>query len=219
MLDDLRKKQKLVIYIVAVAFILTGAGGAIFGLREGLFGKKNYLGKVNGEKITIQQFQARLEEAYEQARSQGREIDDNTRRQFQNQVWDQLVNEILIKQQLKKHRIKVSDNEIVTAIQNNPPEELMQWEQLQTNGRFDKSKYLDALKNDINFYAMMENYMRSYLPHKKLEEKIRKDANITLDSLKVEYDKETNKIDGKALWFDINKSDPVNVSDAEVRAY
>ena len=219
MLDDLRKKQKLVIYIVAVAFILTGAGGAIFGLREGLFGKKNYLGKVNGEKITIQQFQARLEEAYEQARSQGREIDDNTRRQMQNQVWDQMVNEILIKQQLKKHRIKVSDNEIVTAIQNNPPEELMQWEQLQTNGRFDKSKYLDALKNDINFYAMMENYMRSYLPHKKLEEKIKKDANITLDSLKVEYDKETNKIDGKALWFDINKSDPVNVSDAEVRAY
>lgn len=36
MLDDLRKRQKVVIYIVAAVFILTGAGGTIFGLKEGL---------------------------------------------------------------------------------------------------------------------------------------------------------------------------------------
>lgn len=219
MLDNLRKKQKLVIYIVAAAFILTGAGSTIFGLREGFFGRKNYVGKINGEKITPQQFQAKLEEVMQRYREQGREIDDNSRRYLQSSAWDELVAEILWNQQIKKHRIKVTDDEILTEIQNNPPQELMQNEQLQTNGRFDRKKYIDALKNDVQFYAVMENYMRSYLPRKKLQDKIKKEAGITMDSLKAEYSKETNTVDGKALWFDFNKADSVFVSDAEVRAY
>ena len=32
MLENLRKKQKLIIYVVSAAFILTGAGSTIFGL-------------------------------------------------------------------------------------------------------------------------------------------------------------------------------------------
>ena len=93
----------------------------------------------------------------------------------------------------------------------------MQNEQLQTNGVFDRRKYIEALKNDVQFYAIMEDYMRSYLPRKKLQDKIKKDAKITMDSLKVEYTKENDKINGKALWFDYNKADSVYVSDAEVK--
>lgn len=219
MLDDLRKKQKIVIYIVAAAFILTGAGGTIFGLREGLFGKKSFLGKVNGQKITVQQFQAKLEEVYERARQQGQEIDERSRGYLQSNAWEELVSEILWNQQIKKHHIKVKDHDILTEMQNNPPQELMQHEQLQTNGHFDKKKYLDALKNDIQFYVMLENYMRTYLPRKKLQDKIKKEAGITMDSLKVEYGKETNRITGKAIWFDYHKADSVFVSDAEVRSY
>ena len=219
MLDDLRKKQKLVIYIVAAAFILTGAGGTIFGLREGLFGNKSFVGKVNGSKITIQEFQAKIDEIAERYRNQGQEIDENSRKWIASSAWDELVNEKIWEQQIKKHRIKVSNDEIITEIQNNPPQELMQNEQLQTNGRFDKKKYIDVLKNDIQFYAIMENYMQSYLPRKKLQDKIKKEAGITLDSLKAEYTKENDKINGKALWFDYNKADSVFVSDAEIRSY
>lgn len=219
MLDNLRKKQKLIIYIVAAAFILTGAGTTIFGLKEGLFGRGNYLAKINGQKVTPQEFQAKIEEVIERYRSQGQEIDDNTRRYLQNTAWEELISEVLWTQQLKKNRIKVSENEILTEIQNNPPQELMENPQLQTNGKFDRKKYIDALKNDVNFYAIVENYMREYLPRKKLQDKIKKDANITMDSLKVEYVKETNSVTGKALWFDYNKSDSVFVTDSEIKAY
>lgn len=219
MLDNLRKKQKLIIYIVAAAFILTGAGTTIFGLKEGLFGRGNYLAKINGVKVSPQEFQAKIEEVVERYRSQGQEIDDNTRRYLQNTAWEELVSETLWKQQLKKNRIKVSENEILTEIQNNPPQELMSNPQLQTNGKFDRKKYIDALKNDVNFYAIVENYMREYLPRKKLQDKIKSDAKITMDSLKVEYIKETNSITGQALWFDFNKSEEVIVTDAEIKSY
>jgi len=219
MLENLRKKQKLIIYVVSAAFILTGAGSTIFGLREGFFSRKNYVGKINGDKITPQEFQAKLEEVMQRYREQGQEIDENSRRYLASSAWDELVAEKLWQQQVKKHRIKVSDDEILTEIQNNPPQELMQNEQLQTNGAFDKKKYLDALKNDVQFYAVMENYMRNYLPRKKLQDKIKKEAGVTMDSLKAEYSKETNLINGKALWFDFNKADSVVVTDAEVRSH
>ncbi len=219
MLDDLRKRQKVVIYIVAAAFILTGAGGTIFGLREGLFGRGRYVGKVNGSKITVQEFQNKVAEITERYRNQGQQIDDSSRSWISGSAWDELVNEKLWEQQIKKHRIKVANDELLTEIQNNPPQELMQNEQLQTNGVFDRRKYIEALKNDVQFYAIMEDYMRSYLPRKKLQDKIKKDAKITMDSLKVEYTKENDKINGKALWFDYNKADSVYVSDAEVKNY
>lgn len=219
MLDDLRKRQKVVIYIVAAAFILTGAGGTIFGLKEGLFGRGRYVGKVNRSKITVEEFQQKVAEITERYRNQGQQIDESSRGWIASSAWDELVNEKIWEQQIKKHRIKVSNDEILTEIQNNPPQELMQNEQLQTNGVFDRRKYIDALKNDVQFYAIMEDYMRSYLPRKKLQDKIMKDANITMDSLKVEYTRENDKVNGKALWFDYNKADSVYVSDAEVRNY
>jgi parvulin-like peptidyl-prolyl isomerase len=219
MLDSLRKKQKMIIYIVAAAFILTGAGATVFGLRDVLTSRKNYLGKVNGQKITLAEFNAKVQEVAERYREQGQEVNDEMMKYAQRTAWDELVNDILWTQQVKKHRIKVSENEILTAIQNDPPQDLMQNPQLQTDGKFDKKKYLDALKNDIQFYAILENYMRSYLPRKKLQDKIKKEAGITMDSLKVEYNKEMNVVVGKALWFDFNKADSVYVSDAEVKAY
>ncbi|MGI6198454.1 MAG: peptidylprolyl isomerase [Candidatus Cloacimonadaceae bacterium] len=219
MLDDLRKRQKVVIYIVAAAFILTGAGGTIFGLKEGLFGRGRYVGKVNRSKITVQEFQEKVAEITERYRNQGQQIDDSSRGWIMSSAWDELVNEKLWEQQIKKHRIKVSNDEVLTEIQNNPPQELMQNEQLQTNGVFDRRKYIDALKNDVQFYAIMEDYMRSYLPRKKLQDKIKKDAKITMDSLKVEYTRENDKVNGKALWFDYNKADSVYVSEAEVSKY
>lgn len=219
MLDDLRKRQKVVIYIVAAVFILTGAGGTIFGLKEGLFGRGRYVGKVNGSKITIQEFQDKVREITERYQSQGQQLDESSRSWISSSAWDELVNEKLWEQQVKKHKIKVSNDEILTEIQNNPPQELMQNEQLQTNGVFDRRKYIEALKNDVRFYAIMEDYMRSYLPRKKLQDKIKKDAKITMDSLRVEYTKENDKINGKALWFDYRKADSVYVSDTEVSNY
>jgi hypothetical protein len=103
-------------------------------------------------------------------------------------------------------------------MQNNPPQELMQNESLQTNGRFDKSKYLSALKNNPEFFVMMEEYVRSYLPRKRLQDKIKADSGITLDSLKAEFIKENDTVTGKILFFDYNTATNIEVSDKEIQA-
>ncbi|HOD60230.1 MAG TPA: peptidylprolyl isomerase, partial [Candidatus Syntrophosphaera sp.] len=108
---------------------------------------------------------------------------------------------------------------IKNAIENDIPQELLQNESLQTNGVFDKKKYFQALNNSPQFKLQMYEYMKTYLPRKKLQQKIMSEANITLDSLKQEYIKDNDKVYGKAIWFSYHKADSVYVSDAEIKKY
>jgi peptidyl-prolyl cis-trans isomerase D len=216
MLDDLRKKQKIIIYFVAVIFIL---GMGAIGIVE-IFTPKPYLGKVDGTKITLEMYQGKIQDMYARFNEQNpnQPMDDNTRRSLEGQAWQELVDEILWDKQIKKHKIKVKESDILTEMQNNPPQELMQNESLQTNGRFDKSLYLSALKNNPEFFLMMEDYVRSYLPRKRLQEKIMADSGITIDSLKADYVKNNDIVNGKVLFFDFNNITEVEISDAEIMA-
>jgi len=220
MLDQLVKKQKVIIYIVAIAFIISLGAGGIFGgerIIQALGG--NYIGKVNGTKITPQQYNLKIQEIKERYEAQGQKIDESYMPYIQNTAWEELVNEILWQQQIKKHRIKVTEAEIKNAIENDIPQELLQNESLQTNGVFDKKKYFQALNNSPQFKLQMYEYMKTYLPRKKLQQKIMSEANITLDSLKQEYIKDNDKVYGKAIWFSYHKADSVYVSDAEIKKY
>ncbi len=217
MLENLRKKQKAIIYVIAAVFIL---GMTAVGVTE-VFMPKPYLGKVNGTKITFEMYQGKLQEYYARyaEQLQGQELDDNTRKSIEEQAWNELVNEILWAQQIKKHRIRVSADEIVTEMQNNPPQELMQNESFHTNGLFDRAKYISILKSNPEFYVAMEEYVSSYLPRKKLQDKIIADSAITLDSLKTEYAKENDSMNGRTIWFDLSKAPAPNVTDEQIQAY
>ena len=212
----MRKKQKVVIYIVAFVFIV---GMAAMGV-VGLFNTQPPLGKVNGTKITMEMYRAKLAEIEQRYKEmyQNQPIDENTRKMLQDQAWDALVNDILFEQQIKKNRIKVTDDDILTEMQSNPPQELMQNPELQTNGAFDRAKYLELLKNNTEFFVMLEDYVRSYLPRKRLQERIVAKSGINADSIRAEYTKDTDLVNGKAIWFEYNKAGDVTVSDEEIRA-
>ncbi|MCB5262248.1 MAG: peptidylprolyl isomerase [Candidatus Cloacimonetes bacterium] len=217
MLEDLRKRQKIIIYFVTVIFVL---GMGAIGIVE-IFTPKPFLGKVEGKKITLEMYQGKLQEVYARysESNPNQPIDDNTRRSLEGSAWQELVDGILWDKQIKKHKIKVSESDILTEMQNNPPQELMQNESLQTNGRFDNSKYLAVLKNNPEFFLMMEDYVSSYLPRKRLQDKIQAEAGITIDSLKTEYAKENDKVSGEILFFDYNKITDVEVTDEKISEY
>lgn len=217
MLDSLRKRQKVIIYFVVVIFIL---GMGAIGIVE-IFTPKPYVGKVEGTKITLDMYQSKIQDMYARfsEANPNQPIDENLRRNLENSAWQELVDDILWEKQIKKHRIKVTDSEILTEMQNNPPQELMQNESLQVNGRFDPALYLTALKNNPDFFLIMEDYVKSYLPRKRLQEKIKAEAGITVDSLRAAYIKDNDLMTGKMLFFDYNNITDVEISDEEIRAY
>lgn len=220
MLDSLRKNQKVIVYVVAAAFILSLGAGGIFGgerLLESFQGR--YLAKINGVKISPQEYNQKIQEVVQRYEAQGQTVDENMMSYVYNSAWQEIVDDVIWQQQIKKHRIKVSDTEIKNSMENDIPQEFQQNPQLQTNGVFDRNKYFDALNNNPQLREAIYISMKEYLPKKKLQDKIMKEAGITADSLKAEFIKESDSVTGKAIWFDFNKADSVFVSDAEVKKY
>lgn len=194
---------------------------AIMGLTDIFVKKTPTLGIIDGVKISYETFQEEMQKGVENYRQQNpdAEISTDVLRQISDQTWQRLTQKIVLGKQLKKLKVKVTDDDIVNEMQNNPPQELMQNPALQTNGRFDRKKYLTALKQDTQFFAAIENYMRESLPYQRLMDKVKLKANINLDSLKAEFLKDNDEMYGKLLVFDYNKLPKPNVTDADIKAY
>ncbi len=218
MLEQLRRNQKFVIWIVAIVFIV---GMGIMGV-TGIFEKpRDVIGEIDGTKVTYAMFQEELQKNVEAYRQQNPDADisQDMINSLSDQTWQRLVQKIVLGKQIKKMRVRVTDEDILNEMQNNPPQELMQNPGLQTNGRFDRKKYLTALKQDTQFFNAISDYFRESLPFTRLMDKVKSKSNITLDSLKAEYMKEHDEMFGKVIFFDYNKLPKPAVTDAEIKAY
>mgnify|MGYP001627138960 CR=1 FL=1 len=99
---------------------------------------------VNGDKITLAEFERRVRDVVDMQRQQdpNREVDDEAIRQ---QVYDEMVNELLRKQQAAKLGLVVTPQEIIDVMVINPPQQLQFFKD--STGRFDKALYQELVTN------------------------------------------------------------------------
>lgn len=105
-LEKIRSKSLLLLIIIGgalLAFII----GDFFTSSRTLFGPGTTVAKVAGQKIDIQEFQRRVQEASQQ--QQGRKYDSSM---LQQQVLNQMIAEALFKQEAKDLGLVVTDNEL-----------------------------------------------------------------------------------------------------------
>jgi peptidyl-prolyl cis-trans isomerase D len=137
-----RNAAKPVVYLITITFLswmildlsgITGKGG---------FFTRTSVGSVNGESIEIKTFQQALTNAMNQRqRATGNAATLEEREQASNEVWDSFVESALINEQIDKHHVTTTPDEITDYIKNVPPQEFTTQPDLQTNGKFDLSKY------------------------------------------------------------------------------
>ncbi|MBI5325790.1 MAG: peptidylprolyl isomerase [Ignavibacteriae bacterium] len=103
------------------------------------------IGVVNGEKILYKDFDQKVKELMEQKRKQSEDpnaqIDED---QIVNQVWSQMVDETLLKQEAQKAGVIVSDEEILDVMLDNPPDYLRK-SFTDSAGNFNKQAYLEIV--------------------------------------------------------------------------
>ena len=142
------------------------------------------VGSINGQGVTLAQWQAALDEArmtYRQRYSvdpQDRDI-----KTVEQQAWRTLVNERMFAQQARKAGLKVTDSEVLVGMRTNPPAALLASPSFQTNGQFDPSKYQQALANPNNNWAPFEHLLRQQLPVRKLQERLMSSLKLTQPEL------------------------------------
>ncbi|MDR0787625.1 MAG: peptidylprolyl isomerase [Gemmatimonadota bacterium] len=227
MMRELREKTKWVMVIVALTFVglMVFQWGMDISGRSAV-GRTGELGRVNGEPVPYDQYNAAYQALYDQARAQygTAQLSREQIREIENRAFDEVVNEILIGQELRRRNIRVSDSEIIQAAQWMPHPDLMQNELFLTDGQFDISKYQQFISGpsaNEDLLRQLEVYYRSTIPRSKLIRQITSGAYLSDAELwQIWRDRnETVTVEYVPLNVSVLVPGSVEVSDSEVREY
>lgn len=215
------KAGKVIVLPIIVAFVLWMVFELGMDVMGGGTNRPGELGSVNGLTITAEAYNQRYNALYQQAQARGQVTPELSRR-LQDEAWEQLVAETLLRQELQRRDIRVTDREILWAARNLPHPELMQQEIFLTNGVFDIEKYRQFLAGpsvDAALFQQLEQYYREWLPRERLLAQLSAGRYLTDAELwRAWRDRnETATVDFVAM--DLSRMPEPQVADADVRRY
>ncbi|HEX9934021.1 MAG TPA: peptidylprolyl isomerase [bacterium] len=226
-MQTLRKYMRHIMWIVAIAFVATiifswGMGGF---KKRGVPTESGLVGVVNGRKIMYQEFAAALDEEYKRVRETENveELSEYQRGSIRDQVWNNMIREIVMADEVKKLGVKVTPEEIAFYVRNNPPPDVRSSQQFLTDGKFDPMKWEQALRDprNINGVLSMENYYRMSIPLQKLQQQILATVRISDGEVEEAYRRNNEKVNVKYVLFDpadVPQSG-IHVGEKEMKAY
>ncbi|MFQ6675856.1 MAG: peptidylprolyl isomerase [Fidelibacterota bacterium] len=190
----MRDRMHVVLWLLLILFLGSMTVGGLVGgadIINQILGKTDVskaIAVVNGQIVSPEEFFHQVNRRLDDLRAQGQEIDDQTLNQVRTAVWNELVELTLVDQQVKKFGIEVSEDDIYYHLLNNPPQLVASIEQFQTDGQFDREKYLQALQNPQgDEWRPIEVFVRNYLPRQKLYDQITATVQIPAEDVKKEY--------------------------------
>lgn len=176
LMNRLRDKTHIILIILVLAFLATIVfewGMDYLGLRSD---QTLVFGSVNGTEIDYNKFEEQVQFAIEQQRQQSGEDPDETMVQMiREQVWEQMVSQILAEQEIERLGIRVTDQEIRNWVYNSPqtlPEPILR-NFLDSTGQFNMALYQQVLTTQTpeiqKFWVQVEDYLRQLLLSQKLQ--------------------------------------------------
>ena len=221
MMTKLREMSKFFLYLLVVAFLalMVLEWGADITGRTSRTG--NIVGKINDREITIEEYNQMLQNAYESERQRsGGELSEADMKRLQNEVWENIIQQILLQEQIKKMGIKVSQREIAYHSVNNPPQYFRNIPAFLTNGQFDINKYRQALQNP-QVEQTVVNYVAQNLPYQKLLARITAAVMVTEEEVRDAFMRQSVRARIEYLGVPLFKfsSREVEVSEEEARQY
>lgn len=223
----MRGVAKYIWVFLFIAFV----GGFLLADMSGLIGQSpvttsTIVAKVNGDEIPYLSWENLTRQLVQQQEQQaGRSITADERLQIEQQAFDQLVTDVLLQQEYERRGIRVTDAEIVSAAQTNPPPQFLQAPELQTEGRFDVEKYQRFLQSPMarqqGLLAQLEEYYRSELPRTKLFAQLVTETWISDEALYSVFKDERDSARVSYVSFRPSPAQiaAANVTDAEARKY
>ena len=218
MLDTFRKRSSIITIVVAFVFIV---GMALVGLGD-VFNKQDYAGTIGKKKIKIQDYANQLQEALSSfsAQSPSTQIDESVMKYLNDNLWNSLVQQVVVDMGIKEFKIEIDDEEIIQKIKTDPPGEIQNSEDFQTDGVYDSTKYQTALQSGMINIEALEEYFRNILPIQKLEQAVMKGVIIPEEDVRQAFIEDNEKIDAKIIWFDPNRIKlDEKISDDEIKNY
>ncbi|PWW82364.1 peptidylprolyl isomerase [Prosthecochloris marina] len=193
-ITGIREKLHFVLYALVAAFIalIVFEWGMNF---NGFSGGGALAGKVNGKPIEYRHYERVYESLVDNFRSQAlqAELTDAVERELRQRAWDIVVNQIILEEQLEKYNIRVSDEEVVAAVESdNPPMVIVQNFFDQETGSIDREKLEKARMAPENkeIWIRIEDIIRGELVEKKLQQTLNRMVRVSDAELEAVVDRE-----------------------------
>jgi len=238
LMTRMRDSMPTILFLLLIAFLITIVfdwGMGYFGLRGS--DRADVMGKVNGTKISYREFSTLLKNYTDAQKAQsGTDPDENQLKQIREQVWQSLVTQELVNEEIRRLGITVTDQELVDWVRgDNPPEDLKR-NFIDSTGQFRKDLYDEFLSNPGQFFresqsdpeygsrwlAQYEKSLRQRRLQEKLQSLIGASVRVSEGEMHQRFAEQNLKFDARYAFFDpgtLVKDDDIQVSDADLRAY
>lgn len=180
------------------------------------------IGRINGKSILIQDFSEMVRQAAENQKQQtGSDPDEHQLRNIRDQIWDNLVEEKLIQDETSRLGIKVTDEEIVEWVWNEPPDFLRQ-QFIDSLGNFNRQAYESAIKDPRNraVWLKVEEILRKQRLRQKLESVVLSGLRITEGDILQRFCDQNITYDAEYIFFNPNtlvKDEEINITDNDLQ--
>src|SRR5689334_7873372 len=219
------------IALALIAFIVQDA----FQNRNMFGGNSTTLGVVNGTKIDAIEFEERVKRAEELYRQQGYPMNDMMRQSIRESLWNEYVEDAIMKDRYKNLGIEVSDKELSDILYGqNPPQDLRQQftdpntGQYDANAAYQQIQQLKKNKNNPQYAPQYASFFNQYLPalaKNRQKEKYLSLLGMTVNVPKWLVEKTNADNSQKASISYVNipfatiSDSAVKVTDAQVKEY
>jgi peptidyl-prolyl cis-trans isomerase D len=211
-----------------MAFVLTDLFSAKAG--GGQQGPMN-LAEVNGTNISPTEFDMRLQQAYEnyQLNTESEEpLDEQTKNQIREQVWNDLLSEVILGKQMQELGVEVTSKELFDMVQGNDPhpQVLQAFRNPETN-QFDPNavvQFLQNLNNDPEMkerWVTFEKALKKQQRRDKFQNLIKKGIYLPSNLAKMQYANNNQVVSFKYVYKPYNaiSDTSIQLTDAEVQSY
>lgn len=194
MLDIMRKQKESIVIKVVFVIIVLSFIGTIFLVwgkgSDGFGGKSGYAAKVNGTKITLEEYQnsyQRIRSMYQQIYGQSIPAEMEKMLGLKKVALDNLIDSLLAIKEAKSMGIKVSKDEVTAAIAAMP--------MFQKDGVFSFDLYNQLLKSNRLTAKDYEEGQKGELLLKKTRQSIKDKAVVSDEEALAQYKKENDKLE------------------------
>ena len=232
-LEKIRSKSGLLLAVIGIAMLAFILGDLLKSTNSGVANDGN-VGQVLGEDVSIQSFQQKVDEGIENWKSQNQQavLDQTTLAQIRDQIWEQYVRELVMKNQFEELGVAVSDDEWmerISGINVHPEISKIPTFQDPATGQFDRTKVLgylkqidqdetgDARKRWVGF----QKYLIDLIETSKYNSLVGKAMFTTTEEAKMEFHSNTDTATFNYVvipFTSINDAD-VKPTDDELEAY
>jgi peptidyl-prolyl cis-trans isomerase D len=237
-LERIRSKAGTIVVIVIGLALFSFVMQDLFSSGNSIFNSRDTdIGEINGETVNGEEFQRRLSVAEENyKRNQGVSgVDDNTRQQLINQIWNEYLDEFLFDGQMSDAGVAVSDDELFDMIQGdniNPQVTQIPLFQDSITKQFDRNRVIKFLKTQLSeendpdgkyreSWAEFEKSLAKQRVKSKYNTLIRKAVYVTTAHAKFDFASKNTTASVRVLAkkFDTVADSTITVTDEDMKKY